>query len=180
MHSNPEVVDKQEETVLTALEVIGRTGIDRDTLARWRRQSFLRSVAKQVGPLKTVHAFPVSEIPKIRRMLELVRQGYAPRKAFKKTLAELAGSLASLDSAVDTQVLDRLNVNVQAWLMFTPDIRQAICVIAPRPGIDPQSFADQLFDSPCIRSRVADFVIQPSFKIEQKIDILKSLGILRA
>lgn len=55
-------------------------GLDRDMLRWWTYQGWVKPRLRKVGK-KSVHFYPEEEIPKIRRMWELVQEGYAPRRA---------------------------------------------------------------------------------------------------
>jgi hypothetical protein len=76
------MTDKEYLTPAEVRELID--GLDRDTLNRWTRLKWIHAESYRDGRKRATYLYPVTELSKIRRMTELVHEGYAPRNAFRK------------------------------------------------------------------------------------------------
>jgi len=77
--------------LLSATDIIREVGdekFDRNTLRRWTDAKWVKTEPVEIGTRK-VRAYPRGELAKIKRMLELVRQGYSPKSAYRRTMEEL-------------------------------------------------------------------------------------------
>jgi hypothetical protein len=67
---------------LTPAEIMRRVpGIDRDTLHLWRKQGYIKAILSGVGRRPT-YVYLNSELGRIKQMHDLVKKGYAPRRAY--------------------------------------------------------------------------------------------------
>ena len=61
-------------------------GLKREQLLRWTKAGFVKAELRIIGQ-KPTYVYRESEIERIRQMHELVKEGYAPRRAYEKLTA---------------------------------------------------------------------------------------------
>ncbi len=73
-----------DEKLLRPVEILRQIpDLKREVLLRWTRQGYVHNKPENLAG-RTAYLYPESEIARLRSVAELVREGYAPRKAFEK------------------------------------------------------------------------------------------------
>jgi quercetin dioxygenase-like cupin family protein/transcriptional regulator with XRE-family HTH domain len=79
----------KNEDCLTVAEVLARTGMTRDQLNLLRKQEYVSTIGSLKGERK-VWVYPSAQLPKLKRMAELMRGGMKPQAAAQRADEEIA------------------------------------------------------------------------------------------